>query len=174
MISQLVAAASARRVGRLVQMASKDGTINLDGGKEARWRMARLFRRPDNRQNIKDYLFEDAVFYGAWQVEPDDTQRAVVEKAYTQEFSCGGSARHALATLVSGDRREHSRRIQAKTLVLHGVGEPCIASHRGEGAANPIPNPMFKLRPGVGHIVDDTMCSAALDWRQNDHVGPSL
>ncbi len=163
MIAQLVSAAMGHRVGAFIQLASNDGTIHVGSTNEAKRRMARLFTAPADRHKVKEYLLDDAVYYGAGHLLADDELRADVEKTY-QSFSCGGSGRHALAILAAGGRRAHLRSIKAKTLVLHGDSDPCIASQTGKAAANLIPNAKFKLLPAVGHIVDAQMFVAASEW----------
>lgn len=174
MIAQLVSAMAGDRVGAFVQLASNDGTIHVDGTDDAKRRMARLFTEPEERRQIIEYLLDDTLYYGAGQLQPDDDLRAGIEKAYMQGFSCGGSARHALAVLAAGDRRAQLRTISARTLVLHGNSDPCIAAHRGRAAAELIPDATFKLLPGVGHIVDEQMCNAALAWLRPQRSGPSV
>ena len=102
--------------------------------------------------------------YGAGRLTDTPELRAEIEDSYARGFSCGGSARHALATLITPDRPELLRSIQAQTLVVHGDQDTCIDPARGAAAADIIPNAQYVLLPGVGHIVDDLACDAALDW----------
>ncbi|WP_120499007.1 alpha/beta fold hydrolase [Roseovarius sp. EL26] len=164
MIAQLVAAKTASRVGSFIQFASNDGTIHMNSTDEAKRRIARLFVEPEASEQIKEYLLEDTLYYGAGRVGLSDELIAEIEKIYLQGFSCGGSARQALAVLSSGDRRDQLRTIRARTLVVHGDSDPCISPQSGKTAAELIPNAKFKLLKGVGHIVDEQMCAAALSW----------
>lgn len=171
MIGQLVAAAGGSRVGKFVQLASNDGTTEVDGTREAMRRMARLFCVPDDPGKTQDYLLDDALAYGAGRLQDTPDLRADIKEIVTRGYAFGGSARHALAVQTTPDRQHLLETIVARTLVLHGGRDPCIAAKRGRGAAAVIPNAQFKLLPMVGHILDDDMCALAAHWLQSDPEG---
>lgn len=164
MIGQLVAAAAGTRVGKFVQLGSNDGSGEIDGEKDSMQRIARLFTEPDDPARIRDYLLEDSLVYGAGKLTDGPELQAEIEKIHARGYSCGGSARHAMAVLSSPDRQHLLSSISARTLILHGDRDPCISPKRGRAAAGLIPNARFQLLPGVGHILDQDMCDAALKW----------
>jgi len=164
MIGQLVAAAAGARAGRFVQLASNDGTAEVDGEADSKRRMARLFVRPESPELVLEYLLDDAIAYGAGRITCTPELKAEVDAIYTAGYSCGGSARHALAILTSPDRRQLLKNIQCQTLVLHGDSDISISPQRGAAAAELIPDARFELLPGVGHVLDPMLCDAALNW----------
>lgn len=164
MISQLVAAAAGPRACSFVQLASNDGTAEVDGDADSKFRIARLFTRPSNPDLIRTYLLEDALAYGAGRITDTPELRSEVNAVFAAGYSCGGAARHALAVLTTPDRRQLLKSIQSRTLVLHGDRDSCISPQRGAAAATLIPDTRFELMPGVGHVLDPMMCDAALNW----------
>ena len=163
MIGQLVAMAAGSRLRNFVQLAGDDGTPNIDGTEEAIRRVARLFCAPKDPAKLNELLLDDAFFYSAGRLEDNYELRSEIEKICAS-YSHGGAARHALAILATPDRRHQLHTIQAATLVVHGGQDPCIAPKQGRSAASLIPNAKFKLLPEAGHILNDDMCNAALNW----------
>ncbi len=164
MIGQMVAASAGKRVGRFVQLASNDGTAEIDAEADAIRRMARLFTAPGVPGAEYDYLLSDTLYYGAGQLEDDKELQDEIARITAAGYRFGGSARQAIAVLAEEDRTKILNNITAKTLVLHGDSDPCISYRRGKLAADKIPDAEFRTLPGVGHVISGEMCDAALEW----------
>ncbi|WP_170328245.1 alpha/beta fold hydrolase [Ruegeria arenilitoris] len=164
MIGQMVAASAGKRVGRFVQLASNDGTAEIDAEADAIRRMVRLFTAPELPGAEYDYLLSDTLYYGAGQLEDGKELQDEIARITAAGYRFGGSARQAIAVLAEEDRTKILNNITAKTLVLHGDSDPCISYRRGKAAADKIPNSEFRTLPGVGHVISGEMCDAALGW----------
>ncbi|WP_054463892.1 alpha/beta fold hydrolase [Phaeobacter sp. 11ANDIMAR09] len=168
LISQLVAATAGDRVGTFVQLASGDGSNNVDGQSEAMQRMSRLFVAPPSDAALRQFLIEDAIFYSAGALSATDDLVTEVERFCALGYAHGGAARHALAVLGTDDRTDYLKRITARSLILHGDQDPCIAAERGRRAAALIPYARFELLLGVGHVLDADMLDLAAKFLLND------
>lgn len=62
-----------------------------------------------------------------------------------------GFARQFAAILESGDVREHTRRIKAPTLIIHGIADPLVPVTGGKDIHANIPGSRIELIDGMGH-----------------------
>ncbi len=164
MISQTVAIALSDRVKNFVQLASNDGSAEVDSDEESKRRMARLFSKPSTPESTFDHILSDALYYGAGQLQDTAELRAEINEIVAQGYQFGGAARHGMAVLASPDRRNLLPGIRARTLVIHGDHDPCISVERGRGAAALIPDAQLSILSGAGHIITGEMCRQTLDW----------
>jgi pimeloyl-ACP methyl ester carboxylesterase len=164
-ISQLVAAAGAERVERLVQICSTGGERNFEFTKEALLRIERLFHPFPNRQELVDTLIDDAIYFSRGAaIQEMGLTRAISEKIVSRGYLHGGAARQALAIGASGDRASELKKIKAQTLIIHGERDPCVSMSQAERAAELIPNSTLHLFSMLGHNLNAEVCTMVESW----------
>ncbi len=168
MISQLVAEKAGTRVGTYIQLASGNGTRDLNSQADALRRIARLFVAPKDDAQLRQILTEDANYYAAGSLANSQELQDEIDQVCDWGYYFGGAARHALACLGTPDRQHLLQAITARAFILHGDRDPAISVECGRQAATLIPGAEFIEFAGVGHVLDTKMLGHAADLLLND------
>lgn len=75
----------------------------------------------------------------------------VASRAFDRSHDMVATARQAVATVASGDRTEHLRKLQLPTLVIHGLADRMCDVSGGRATAEAIPGAELVLIEGMGH-----------------------
>jgi pimeloyl-ACP methyl ester carboxylesterase len=162
MISQHVAAKFPERVLSLTSIMSSSGAPGLPDAKPAVIRA--LLSRPKSRsvENIVAHYVKlfDVIGSPAFPVEPQllrDRIRFGIERSYHPE----GTMRQMLAIAADSQRHLALARIQARTLVLHGLSDVLVPPAHGRDTAHRISGSSFIGIEGMGH---DFAPGAVAQW----------
>lgn len=77
--------------------------------------------------------------------------RSMVEEAAGRHDDTIGTSRQLLAIVASPDRTFDLRRVQAPTLVVHGLVDPLVKPSGGIATAKAIPGARLVMYPDMGH-----------------------
>jgi pimeloyl-ACP methyl ester carboxylesterase len=83
--------------------------------------------------------------------ETRDRERAA--RNYLRGLSRGGSARHLVAILASGSRKDALRKVSVPTLVIHGDIDPLVPLAGGVSTAQSIPGAELLVLEEMGHAI---------------------
>ncbi len=153
MIGQLTAAQAPDRVKSLTAIMSTTGNPRLPQAKPEITR--KMFM---NRPTATD---RDALIDASLQIwdligtpGDDESRRALRERlahSFDRSYYPQGMRRQLAAILATGDFREHTRRIKAPTLVIHGSIDPLAPKEGGEDIARNVPGAKLKIVDGMAH-----------------------
>lgn len=152
MIAQRLAAAHPSRVASLALMMTTSGSRRLPGP-SARARMALLSRSKNASMAARlEHSVRVFTMIGspAYPTEPA-RMRAYAAAALERAFRPAGSARQLLAIAADADRTPLLARIQAPTLVIHGLADPLIPPAHGRDLVARIPGAVGEFIEGMGH-----------------------
>jgi pimeloyl-ACP methyl ester carboxylesterase len=85
--------------------------------------------------------------------EEETRDRARAVRTYRRGLSGGGSARHLVAILASGSRKDALRTVAVPTLVIHGDIDPLVPLAGGISTAQCIPGAELLVLEGMGHAI---------------------
>ncbi len=152
MIAQRLAARSPERVLSLTLMMTTSGSRRLPGP-TARARAALLSRPADGKMETL-IAHSSAVFTAigspAFRLEPAQLRERVAA-SLARAFRPAGAARQLLAIAADGDRTPLLARIQAPTLVIHGVEDPLVPAASGRDLQRRIAGAQGDFIEGMGH-----------------------
>ena len=77
--------------------------------------------------------------------------RQLVEAARRRNADPAGTLRQMMAISASPDRTWDLRRVQAPTLVVHGLADPLVQPSGGVATAQAIPGSRLVMYPDMGH-----------------------
>lgn len=153
-IAQIIAIEYPERVKSLIIISS---TGNLILSQIKRDAMAVLINTPSPE---REKYIEDTVHL--WRVETgpfieidEDSIRELAGKAFDRCFYPDGTTRQFAAVLDSGNRNERLKKLQIKTLVIHGEVDPIIPVESAEITSNSIQGSKMVVIKGMGHTVPD-------------------
>jgi pimeloyl-ACP methyl ester carboxylesterase len=152
MISQYLAALFPERVLSLTSIMSSSGAPGLPDAKPAVFRA--LLARPKSSR-VEDIVAHYVKLFGvigspAFPVEPQMLKNRIrfgIERSYHPE----GTMRQMLAIAADTTRHQTLARIQARTLVLHGLADVLVPPAHGRDTAHRIPGSRFIGIEGMGH-----------------------
>lgn len=158
MIAQHLAARAPERVASLTLMMTASGARRLP---QPSWRVRRvLMSRPMRPGTVAavEWIGQVMNVIGSpgYPMDPATLQAralASVQRAWRP----AGSARQLLAIVADGDRTPLLARIEAPTLVIHGVDDPLVPLACGEDLARRIANARADFVPGMGHDLPDAL-----------------
>jgi pimeloyl-ACP methyl ester carboxylesterase len=162
MIAQHLAALAPERMLSLTSIMSSSGAPGLPDAKPAVMRA--LLSRPKSR-SVEDIVAHYVKLFGvigspAFPVELPllrDRIRFGIERGYHPE----GTMRQMLAIAADATRHETLARIQARTLVLHGLADVLVPPQHGRDTAKRISGARFIGIEGMGH---DFAPGAVAQW----------
>jgi pimeloyl-ACP methyl ester carboxylesterase len=95
--------------------------------------------------------------------EEEARDRARAVRNYSRGLSRGGSARHLVAILASGSRKNALRTVSVPTLVIHGDIDPLVPLAAGVSTAQSIPGAELLVLEGMGHAISLPMWPRMID-----------
>jgi pimeloyl-ACP methyl ester carboxylesterase len=174
-IAQTMAIEYAERVRSLTSIMSTTG--NKVVGQTAPEVMRELFTGPPatTRDEVIEKYVRAMRVVGSPAYPSDENEVAErAGRAYDRSYDLVGVARQAVATVASGDRTERLRRLQAPTLVIHGLADRMCDVSGGRATAEAIPDAELMLIEGMGHNLPAALHVqlaariAELVWRAED------
>ncbi|MFP8778880.1 alpha/beta fold hydrolase [Hydrogenophaga sp. RWCD_12] len=158
MIAQHLAAMAPERVASLTLMMTTSGARRLP---QPSWQVRRvLMSRPMRPGTVAavEWIGHVLSVIGspAFPMDPPTLQAralASVQRAWHP----AGSARQLLAIVADGDRSALLPRIQAPTLVIHGVDDPLVPLACGEDLARRIAGARTDFIRGMGHDLPEAL-----------------
>ncbi|UPG89154.1 alpha/beta fold hydrolase [Luteibacter aegosomaticola] len=156
MIAQLLACDHPDRVLSLTSIMSSTGNAGLP--KAAPDVMAMLMTpRPHPAIDHDGYVAAGIHFArriaGSGFPFDENAHRALIAEELRRAYDPGGFARQIAAIGATGDIRHRIARIQAPSLIVHGMDDPLIPVACGEDTATCIPGAEWLLIEGMGHDV---------------------
>jgi len=152
MICQHVAAAWPERVASLALIMTTSGSRRLPGpSREAR--RVLLARPADSRpETLVAHAVRVFTVIGspAFRLDPADLRKRAAA-SIARASRPAGTARQLLAIAADGDRTPLLARIQAPTLVIHGVADPLVPVASGRDLLRRIPGALGDFIEGMGH-----------------------
>ncbi|MCP4790666.1 MAG: alpha/beta hydrolase [Gammaproteobacteria bacterium] len=164
MLAQLVAAYAPERVLALVQIGSTGSEADLGSSKECQQRLQRITQSNNCQTELVQMMVEDFAYY-ARPMHLDakatlEESQLLIARGYTQ----GGYTRQWQALQSLGNRLAILQQIQAPTLIIAGVEDPCIDPSHSLNAHSIITNSELLMLPNVGHWLSEAICQAAINW----------
>lgn len=151
-VAQTMAIEHPDRVRSLVSMMSTTGDMKV--GQPSPEVLRELFSGPPavTRDQVIQQMVRAAKCAGSPGYPADEQEtKARAGLAFDRSFDPLGSARQAIATVVSGDRTEMLRRVKVPTLVIHGLADRMCDVSGGRATADAIPGAELVLIEGMGH-----------------------
>lgn len=164
MIAQLVAADYSDRVLSLTSIMSSTGNPGLPPSKPEA--MAVLMSRPASGERdavIAHGIRTDLVIGSPAYPSDEAAIRARVERDFERMNYPAGPGRQLAAVVANGDRRATIAKIEAPTMVIHGVDDPLVLVECGRDTAASIPDAQITEVPGMGHNLPDALIPTVLD-----------
>lgn len=152
MIGQILAARHGERLLSFTAIMTSSGNRALPQP-SLKLRL-RLTRRP--KSVTREALIQHSV--NTWKLigspgypTPDAELRAMVERDQARCLYPRGMARQTLAIMAAPNRVPLLKRIQAPTLVIHGLADPLVPVAAGRELGRLIPRARLELIEGMGH-----------------------
>ena len=83
--------------------------------------------------------------------EPDDVVRANAARDYDRSYSPAGVIRQWAAVTGTGSLVNYTKRITARTIVIHGSADPLVRPAAGKAVARAIRGAKLEIIDGMGH-----------------------
>ena len=150
MVAQTMALEHPDRVRSLTSMMSTTGNTTV--GQADLGRFARLGPPPNERQGFIDWQVRALRAVASPAFEFDEARIAdVAARSWDRGHDPLGLARHAVASLASGDRTERLHALRLPTLVIHGTADVMCDVSGGRATAAAIPGAELLVIEGMGH-----------------------
>jgi pimeloyl-ACP methyl ester carboxylesterase len=163
-IAQTVAIEHPDRVRSLTSMMSTTGDTKV--GQASPEVLRELFSGPPaiTRDEVIQQMLRVAQFTGSPRYPHDEAEIAArAGRAYDRAYDPVGTARQAVATVVSGDRTEALRSLKVPALVIHGLADRLCDVSGGRATAEAIPGAELVLPEGMGHNLPPGLRSQLAD-----------
>ncbi|MBV8529522.1 MAG: alpha/beta fold hydrolase [Candidatus Dormibacteraeota bacterium] len=150
MVAQTMALEHPDRVRSLTSMMSSTGSSRV--GQADISAFAGLGAPPNERQGFIEWQVRAlrAVASPAFEFE-EERIADVAARSWDRGHDTLGLARHAVASLASGDRTERLRELTLPTLVIHGTADVLCDASGGHATASAIPGSELVIIDGMGH-----------------------
>lgn len=159
-IAQTVAIEHPDRVRSLTSMMSSTGDMSV--GQPTPETLQALFggAPPTTRQQVIDrHVRAFSVVGSPGFPTALEAVAASAARAYDRGYDPIGTARHAIASVASGDRTELLRHLDLPTLVIHGLDDVMYDVSGGRATAAAIPQSKLILIEGLGHSLPAALWS---------------
>ncbi len=167
-IAQTAAIEHPDRVRSLISMMSTTGAKNV--GQPSPEVLRELFSGPPavTRDEVIQRMVRASQCTGSPGYRSDEDEiKEQAGRAYDRCHDPLGSARQAVATVVSGDRTEALRRLKVPTLVIHGLADRMCDVSGGRATADAIPGAELVLIEGMGHNLPPGLRTRIVDMISN-------
>ncbi len=151
MISQTLAIHHPERVASLTSIMSNTGDRRNGRPKRALMRKMPLLFNRDPEQVIDNGVEVFRLVSGPHFDAVES--RALVVESRRRCPDAAGTVRQSMAIAASPDRTWDLRRVQAPTLVVHGLVDPLVQPSGGIATARAIPGSRLVMYPDMGHDV---------------------
>ena len=153
MIAQLLASEHATRVATLTSIMSAPGApMPWDSTPKAR--RALMLRPPPNatpEDMIRMRMQIYKVIAGPDRSMPEARLRELAAQSVERSTDTQGSLRQLVAAMATGSLKANMRHIHVPTLIIHGSGDPLIASRRARQLHRGIAGSKLMILDGMGH-----------------------
>lgn len=150
MVAQTMALEHPDRVRSLTSMMSSTGNPRV--GQADFSAFAGLGAPPNERQGFIDWQVRALRAVASPAFEFEEARIAdVAARSWDRGHDPLGLARHAVASLASGERTERLRTLTLPTLVIHGTADVMCDVSGGHATASAIPDSELVIVDGMGH-----------------------
>lgn len=166
--AQIVAIEHPHRVRSLVSMMSTTGDRKV--GHVSPEVLRELFSGPPavTRDEVIRQMVRAAQCTGSPGYPNDEAETAArAGRAFDRCYDPVGTARQAVATVVSGDRTDALRRLKVPALVVHGLADRMCDVSGGRATADAIPGAELVIVEGMGHNLAPGLRSRLADLISN-------
>jgi pimeloyl-ACP methyl ester carboxylesterase len=154
MIAQSMAIHHPQRVRTMTSIMSTTGNRRV--GRPKIGLVLRALRRPvPTRDTAVEMGIETFRHICGPTFDPDEFRR-MVEASVSRSFRPAGTARQTAAILASPDRTGDLRRLQAPTLVIHGMLDPLVRPSGGLATAEAVPGARLLMFNDMAHDLPPT------------------
>ncbi len=154
MIAQSMAIHHPRRVRSMTSVMSTTGNRRV--GRPKLGLVMRALRRPvPTRDNAVEMGVETFRHICGPTFDADEFRR-MVEASVARSFRPAGTARQTAAILASPDRTDELRRVEAPTLVIHGMLDPLVRPSGGIATAEAVPGARLLMFNDMAHDLPPT------------------
>lgn len=160
MVAQLIAARYPEIVLSLTTIMSSTGNPALP---QASSDIMALMMEPKANPLIdqEQFIDQQIAFYrkiaGSKYPFHENYYRLYILESLQRNYDANSVPRQILALMATGDLRNESRTIQAKTLVIHGTDDILVPKEAGHDIANTVPNATLQLIDGMGHDMPEPL-----------------
>jgi pimeloyl-ACP methyl ester carboxylesterase len=151
MIAQTVAIRHPSRVLSLISMASGTGDPDLPYGNPEAMAMLVAPMPAEREAYIEHNINLFRTITGSKYQADEQEVRRLVECAYDRCYYPPGMARHSLAIMTAGSRKQALKSVTAPTLVIHGSEDPLLPVEQGSATAEAVPGAELLVIEGMGH-----------------------
>lgn len=158
MIAQVLAIKYPERLQGLILMATTSSDPHLP---PAEPEVIQFFSTSDKRvkEDIDTYVENRTKLYRVYTAnyfnEPEI--RKIHRMAYERAYYPEGFVRQLMAILFSEPRGEQLKKIETKSLVLHGSDDPAFPLEHGKHLAACLPNNRFEVIDKMGHVLPSVL-----------------
>ena len=164
MIAQILAAEYPDRVEKLGLLATSNNKPFLP---PPRIDALRALAKPIPQTKNASEVIENNLDLQRVIASPDffDEKRALkrTKLLYDRRFYPIGVSRQLLALLATGSLVNIDKKIKQPTLIVHGSKDRLLPPAHGHSLSKTIPHAEFKLIPGLGHDIPDTLARYLAD-----------
>jgi pimeloyl-ACP methyl ester carboxylesterase len=160
MVAQLIAARYPEIVLSLTAIMSSTGNPALP---QASSDVMALMMGPKANPLIdqEQFIDQQLAFYrkiaGSKYPFNENYYRLYTLESLQRNYDANSVPRQILALMATGDLRNESRTIQAKTLVIHGMDDILVPKEAGHDIANTVPNATLQIIDGMGHDMPEPL-----------------
>ena len=168
MIAQILASLAPHRVLSLTSLMSSGGQKWIDCHETAWLAMAgSIVAIVDIDERRRHYEADMAVFAGPGYPMDLVLLKKHAEIALARSYRPSGTWRQIRAVRGTGERRKLLQSIQARTLIVHGTADNCIAFHQAEEAQSLIPGSHLIALKEAGHDLHPDLIPLFCDELRN-------
>ncbi|SUD90716.1 alpha/beta fold hydrolase [Psychrobacter phenylpyruvicus] len=164
MIAQILAAEHPDRVEKLGLLATSNNKPFLP---PPRIDALRALTKPIPQSKDATEVIENNLHLQRVIASPDffDEKRALkrTKLLYKRRFYPKGVSRQLLALLATGSLVDIDKKIKQPTLIVHGSKDRLLPPAHGHSLSRTIPHADFRLIPGLGHDIPDTLARYLAD-----------
>jgi pimeloyl-ACP methyl ester carboxylesterase len=180
-IAQIMAIEHPDRIRSLTSMMSTTGKVSV--GQPSPAVLGAVFGGPraTTRDEVIQQMLKASHAIGSPDYPADEAEvAALAGRAYDRSFDPMGAARQAIASVAAGDRTDRLGKIEAPTLVIHGLADRMCEVSGGRATAEAISGAEIVLIEGMGHNLPPGLrghlanCVAEFIWRAERRMSRSV
>ncbi len=165
MISQIVAAKTPEKIGKLVTLMSSTNNPKLP--MPSANVMHNMFLKKPKSSQIDDVVAHvERVFtaIGSPGYPADPARlRERARKSYMRAYKPAGVLRQTHCVVATGSIEDYTREIKVPTCVVHGLDDPLLRKACSERIAKLVPNSRLHLIKGLGHDLPEALAPTFAD-----------
>jgi len=162
-IAQTMAIRHPERMTSMTSIMSTTGDRDLPQPKQAAVAAVTRMQPGTLERYVEQYVDTWKVLRAGGFPEEEVHDRARAIRNHARGLSPAGAARHLVAILASGSRKEALRAVSVPTLVIHGDVDPLVPLAAGVSTAENIPDAELLVMKGMGHALSRPLWPRMID-----------